>query len=193
MKYKLTIETDDASEIARLVQCKPLVSMAEACGAPAPVTITNDDDGPVNEQAPDTDARGIPWDERIHAGTKATNKDGSWRYKRGVTEATIKTVEAELTATPAPAPATPAPATVAVPTGDMPELPAALDRRTTAADAPTATYEQVIAMLSEALTTGKMAPGDMPAFWQSIGVAGAHELVGNQTAIDAAYVKITLG
>lgn len=39
--------------------------------------------------APEIDSRGLPWDHRIHAGTKAKNKDGSWRQKRE-TEAWIK-------------------------------------------------------------------------------------------------------
>jgi hypothetical protein len=38
----------------------------------------------------------LPWDERIHAVTQAKNKDGSWRYKRGVEPETIKSVEEEL-------------------------------------------------------------------------------------------------
>lgn len=42
------------------------------------------------------DSRGLPWDERIHSVTQAKVKDGSWRYKRGVEEGTIRTVEAEL-------------------------------------------------------------------------------------------------
>jgi hypothetical protein len=42
------------------------------------------------------DSRGLPWDERIHSVTQAKNKNGTWRYKRGVEESQIKTVEAEL-------------------------------------------------------------------------------------------------
>jgi len=42
------------------------------------------------------DSKGMPWDERIHAGTKAKNKDGSWKAKRGVDDATFAAVEQEL-------------------------------------------------------------------------------------------------
>lgn len=42
------------------------------------------------------DSRGIPWDERIHAVTQGRVKDGSWRYKRGVEDSTIKAIEKEL-------------------------------------------------------------------------------------------------
>lgn len=51
---------------------------------------------PNPEGAPDVDSRGLPWDERIHASTKATNGDGSWRNKRGVDKALLEAVEAEL-------------------------------------------------------------------------------------------------
>lgn len=47
--------------------------------------------------AVELDKNGLPWDERIHAGTKAKNADGSWRQRRGLNdEALVKRVEAEL-------------------------------------------------------------------------------------------------
>lgn len=45
---------------------------------------------------PERDANGLPWDERIHSGTKALNADGTWRTKRGVDKALVAEVEAEL-------------------------------------------------------------------------------------------------
>lgn len=64
---------------------------------------------------PDVDVRGLPWDERIHASSKAINADGTWRNKRGIDKALLAQVEAELqgesipesevpTSTPAPTP-----------------------------------------------------------------------------------------
>ena len=44
----------------------------------------------------DTDKNGLPWDERIHASTKAKNADGTWRYRKGIDQATKDRVEAEL-------------------------------------------------------------------------------------------------
>lgn len=79
------------------------------------------------------DKHGLPWDGRIHAGTKRKNTDGSWTAKRGADPALVAQVEAELRqvmgATPAapltPAvPAPPAPLTPAVapaaPAGEVP-------------------------------------------------------------------------
>jgi len=44
------------------------------------------------------DINGIPWDERIHAGSKALNKNGSWKARRGVDDSVVKSVRAELEA-----------------------------------------------------------------------------------------------
>jgi hypothetical protein len=61
------------------------------------------------------DASGLKWDERIHAGNRATNGDGTWRKKRGVEPALVLQVEAELRGVPVP-PSIPAvPAAPAVP------------------------------------------------------------------------------
>lgn len=84
----------------------PLAPPAPAV-APTPPMPTNlggedDDSGPVNAAAPAIDASGIPHDERIHAKTKATNADGTWRKRRGVDDATVAAVEAELRARAAP-------------------------------------------------------------------------------------------
>lgn len=58
----------------------------------------------------DVDSAGTPWDARIHAGNRATIKDGTWRKKPGVDKATITAVEADLAArAPLAAPSTLAP------------------------------------------------------------------------------------
>lgn len=62
----------------------------------------------------DVDATGMPWDERIHAGTKSQKKDGTWTLKRGVDKDLVKQVEAELRAQMAPPPAVPVPQGVPV-------------------------------------------------------------------------------
>lgn len=45
-----------------------------------------------------TDASGLPWDERIHASTKTIKKDGTWTKRKGVADALVTKVEAELRA-----------------------------------------------------------------------------------------------
>ena len=56
-----------------------------------------------------TDIHGLPWDERIHAGNKTTNKDGSWRRRKGVAEALVLAVEAELRGSSISVPLAPVP------------------------------------------------------------------------------------
>ena len=54
--------------------------------------------------APAVDANNMPHDERIHAGSKALNTDGTWRKKRGVSYELIRSVEAAATPHDAPEP-----------------------------------------------------------------------------------------
>lgn len=68
----------------------------------APVTfITNseeeDDNGtPQPVIAGELDATGLPWDERIHAGTQTKTAQGVWKKRKGVQEPLVQEVEAEL-------------------------------------------------------------------------------------------------
>lgn len=64
-----------------------------------PIPIAEDEDDQEAKRLlslPTIDANGLPWDERIHSGTKALNADGTWRTKRGVDKALVAEVEAEL-------------------------------------------------------------------------------------------------
>lgn len=73
------------------------------------------------------DARGFPWNAKIHSSTKAVNKDKTWRRRQGVTEELVAQVEAELKqvmAIPGPTPV-PAPP-VQAPTPPTPPLPPGL-------------------------------------------------------------------
>jgi hypothetical protein len=63
------------------------------------------------------DSKGLPWDHRIHAGSKSKIGDGSWRAKKGVAPEVATAVEAELrqalnASVPLPAAVTPPPATL---------------------------------------------------------------------------------
>lgn len=79
----------------------------------------------------DLDKHGLPWDNRIHAESKAKIADGTWRKKRNVDPGLVAQVEAELRqlmgapAAPlahstAPIATTQAPATVAPVTANLP-------------------------------------------------------------------------
>ena len=69
------------------------------------------------------DKNGIPWDERIHAGTKRKNADGTWSLKKGVDKELAAQIIAEYQSAPA-APSKPsAPAAPSAPA--KPGVPAA--------------------------------------------------------------------
>lgn len=58
--------------------------------------------------AAELDKEGMPWDERIHAGTKTKTAAGIWTKRKGVDDAVREAVTAELRAMyPAPAAAAP--------------------------------------------------------------------------------------
>lgn len=46
-------------------------------------------------ESTDVDHRGVRWDGRIHSDSKAINKDGSWRTRRGVEPSLVYKLEAE--------------------------------------------------------------------------------------------------
>lgn len=80
----------------------PPPSAAAPVVAPTVTTAT-----PEVAQAPaspsDLDAKGLPWDARIHAETKAKNKDGTWRTRRNLAPGVLDAVTAELRGSAAPA------------------------------------------------------------------------------------------
>lgn len=92
----------------------PGTSAAPTSSVPAPPAPTPANVAPI--AAPPTgspvggvelDKHGLPWDARIHVGTKRKNTDGSWTAKRGVDPALVATVEAELRQVMGAAPAAP--------------------------------------------------------------------------------------
>lgn len=81
---------------------------------------TDADDGQPDTGAPAVDSAGVPWDARIHASSKATVADGTWRMKRGVDKAVVDAVTAELNGQQPVAVETP-------PMPVMPEMPVAVE------------------------------------------------------------------
>lgn len=122
MKFSITIDGDttDAQSVSVLsllasiaggtVPNIPAFQPQPGAAAPTqPQAVTGtadaDDEGAVNANAPAVDTAGLPWDERIHAKTKATIADGTWRKRRGVNDMLVQQVEAELRARIAAQPA----------------------------------------------------------------------------------------
>lgn len=138
---------------------------------------------PNPEGAPDVDSRGLPWDERIHAGTKATNADGSWRNKRGVDKALLEAVETELSGSrPIPLPdapvATASGADVAGGASEvpLPPAPAAEEAAGTIPDAPAAP-----------------TPADAPTFKDAMAIVTTRQREGTLTQVQVSEAAQALG
>lgn len=103
------------------------------------------------------DHDGLPWDERIHAGTKRKNADGRWTAKRGLNDpALIARVTEEIrnrAAVAAPLPSGPTTAAaVPLPQSGGPLVPAPVG-----AVSPTS-FEQLMPLLTAATIAQKIPP-----------------------------------
>lgn len=172
----------------------------EETATPAPVPVSE-----INNFS-DVDSRGLPWDERIHANTKAKNKDNSWRYKRGTSDDLIKQVEEELIAKiksgqviqaptlpvsplPVPAPVTAAPV---IPPPPAPTIPVATPVFQTPAPVVELPTSQVAATPAQTYENVPVPQGVRPAytlkaFKDNLTVIFA-DLI-NQGKIDQGYIN----
>lgn len=132
------------------------------------------------------DTNGLPWDVRIHSGTRAVNADGSWRLRRGVDPELVKTVEAELRAlmgapvaqTPeqafgAAVASEPSPVAPPPPVADPePVAPAVPPAPPAPAPEPQAvTLPDLMTLAARAMTGGKITPAQLSEITQRHGVA----------------------
>lgn len=76
-----TIQTND---------CEATIEAATAAG-----WVVDGEETPV-EPVDDVDARGLAWDERINTSNKSKDKNGNWKYKKGVNSEIAAPIEAEL-------------------------------------------------------------------------------------------------
>ena len=98
----VTDQTDgDAPPVFAMTDAEVEMMVASCCSVtdapkPPPLTALFPQFAPVPSAK--LDKRGLPWDARIHAGTKSINADGTWRNLKGVDKGLLAAVEAELTA-----------------------------------------------------------------------------------------------
>ncbi|MBK1709833.1 hypothetical protein [Marichromatium gracile] len=71
-------------------------SPSNAASVTAPEQAPQEPDDNLDDGDSGVDARGIPWDERIHSSSRARTADGAWRRKRGVDPALVERIEREL-------------------------------------------------------------------------------------------------
>lgn len=163
-----------AQPAAPLAPSMPPAAVAASAVPPPPATSapTMPTHGAASLAAPavsvELDKNGLPWDARIHAGSKAKISDGSWRMKKQVDETLVASVEAELRASMA------TPAVVPTPPAAVPAAMIAADPGIAAPAAavsyPT-TFEQLMPRISAAVASGKMPPTALPEACSSAGLA----------------------
>jgi len=118
----------------------------------------------------------LPHDTRIHASTKTKNKDGRWKKKKGVDDATVARVEGELRSIMNLPPAAP-PSAVAPPPPTTPAPPA-----TTAAAVPpppptaatgVSTFSQLMGWVGPSLSSGRLSATAVEETLRNLGIVDA--------------------
>jgi FtsZ-interacting cell division protein ZipA len=125
------------------------------------------------------DSAGLPWDVRIHASTKTTKADGTWKRKVRVSDELVASVETELraamTATPGdevpPPPATEADPSAALAaagnTDAVPPPPAATSPKT---------FPELLPLVSAAKANGTISDDQIAVAVTQVGLAKFGEL-----------------
>ena len=85
------VELPASSPLPTAAFAPPVPTVPSAAPTVAPPTAP-----PAASGSVERDSKGMPYDGRIHSASKNKVADGSWRYKRGVDEAVVIAVEAEL-------------------------------------------------------------------------------------------------
>lgn len=93
------LETLAAQGVGKAPDARPeSKGKAEQPNTP-PAVVTATQETPANVEL---DKEGLPWDERIHSGSKSRMKSGCWTKKRQVDPELVATVETELRDSPQP-------------------------------------------------------------------------------------------
>ncbi len=182
------VESTDGAPAPTTAFAQPAATAPLPAAPAAPLTVSPAASG-------ERDSKGMPWDGRIHASSKAKVADGSWRYKRGVDDTVIAPIEAEIRAAlGAPAVAVggaapafgahpffeqPAPA-AAVPPAPIPAAPAPVVAPPPAASVavpvppPAAiagmTYDMLMAALPPKIVSGELTAAQMQEACEQYGV-----------------------
>lgn len=123
------------------------------------------------------DSKGMPWDGRIHASSKAKIADGTWRAKRGVEPELVTKVEAELRgAQAAPGPASafaPHPFGEGTPSG-APAAPVGPSR-----------YTLLMSRLPQHMAAGDIKPDQVTAACIMVGVQSIAALATRDDLVDS--------
>lgn len=144
--------------------------------------VTYEESAIASEDSIEVDINGIPWDDRIHASSRAKLKGGAWKYKRGIQPAQIKAVESELLSEEVPPP----PADIAPDTAPAP--PAEMEVEAVAEVEQTIPHDMVSFM--EAVT-GKYGNAQIDAAIKAAGYGSVLDLQNEEGAAAKVWAELT--
>jgi len=191
-KLQLTYNFDTPEQLIAHLQ-----SVTGKAAAPAPTTtlvapVATPVAAPVEVPAEvitdAVDKDGLPWNAEYHSDPKSFNDDGTWRSKRGKSEEAKKARAAFL----AKGGAVTAPVIPAAPVAAMPTMPVAAPAMPTMPVAapvlpPPISYEQLIAKVTNMMTTGVVDGPTVVAMYAQAGYPDPSVFETNETARRALY------
>lgn len=176
----------DAPDLTDLPRIEPEPEMPAPAAVPPAIPAAS-----VPTTAPDLDSSGLPWDARIHSASKAMNADGTWRQRRGLNDAALRSaVEAELRAglagiTPVAVAAPPVPMPPAVPVPPAPPTPPAPVATPT-------TLAEFMAALTPRMVQGHVAMAQIIAACSAHGLATLRDLGERPECIPAVWSALNV-
>lgn len=123
------------------------------------------------------DANGLPWDERIHAGSRALVADGTWRMKRGVHSDVVAGVTAQLKAE-------------ALVAGVESEVRTAVVVSVPTPPSDGLTFQQVMKRVMDGMTSGQVVPSEVVPKLKELGVENLPALDARPDLWEAALTKL---
>lgn len=146
------------------------------------VEATDADDGPVATDAPAVDKNNVAWNATYHSSSKALNADGTWRRRKGMSDAEKAAADAydkcgdSITAT-SDLSALPVETVTEGPVSTQPEAPT-LPAPTAMPGLPTAapvapepvTYEEVVALFGQAVAKDASVSANFAELYAKAGV-----------------------
>lgn len=158
-KYQIITSYDTEEEMRAHLGATTRAAVATAPVIEAPVAPVIE--APAEVITAERDADGMPWSADYHADPKSFNDDGTWRSKRGKSDAAKAARAAFKAGGGVTAPAAPAAMPMGMPTG-MPAAPAAILP-------PPITFERLVNKITGMMTRGSLAPEALAPLYAATG------------------------
>jgi len=212
-----TLTEDEARALINLISTTAGFSVAAPIDLRAPdgfpmqgnaaemlLTTSDKDDGPGDRQfmAPGgLDSAGTPWDERIHASTRTTNKDGTWTRRRNTPDEVFATVMAELKGAPVAPPPPPEPSAAEAfsaappppPPAPKEDLEAAATRAVAAAIPGAPAFVAIMGEVTKAQAAGTMTGDRLKEILAQCGLDGLGKLATADDGTRSAVMALVQG